>query len=179
MQSCHSSIPSSVKTTLYLDAFKQHKGLVITFVLTLFIPLGGLAIGLLGDSLLIWPVIAATLFLVIPYFILSTLRSSIYHHYEIALVQRFGIGTTAIVTSKFLGDQAHLRNKSVQSNKGGSGLIEEPVYVVEYKYTCDKPYRANDTVNSKKLFDSIEINSQIPIKVLASAPAKSTLAINE
>lgn len=63
MQGNSAPIPSSEKAILYLVAAKDHLGLVITFILTLLIPLGGIIIGIAGNEILYIPIVVGTLFL--------------------------------------------------------------------------------------------------------------------
>ncbi len=167
MQGTITQISSSEKVPLYLSAIKQHTGLALTFALTLIIPLGGITIGMLGDELLLLPIAIGTLFFLISYFIFSTLKSSICHYYETTLVNQFGSNATATVLHKSAEDNTHYFQYI--KNKQDASQSEETVYFIEYKYTHDRPYKSTFVINNKALYDKIEINSEVPIKILASS----------
>lgn len=171
MQGASAPIPTSEKTFLYLSAARDHLGLIITFVLTLLIPVGGIAIGIAGNEILLVPIVGGALFFIIPYFILSMLKSTIAHEYEIALVTRFGVEATATVSHKSMEDTSHYADSSKHDED--RQMIEEITYFIEYKYNYNQPYKATFCISNKALYNRIEIGSEVPIKLLPSAPDKS------
>ena len=173
MQGSSAPIPTSEKTFLYLSAAKSHLGLIITFAITLLIPFGGIAIGILGDELMIMPILVGSLFFIIPYFILSAIRSSISYYYEIALVNNFGVEAKAVVNHKYTEDNSYYSKNSKAIDEEDREKIEEIVYFIEYKYTYGKPYTSTFILNNKALYNNIQIGSELPIKLLSSSPDKS------
>lgn len=170
MRGTSAPIPSSEKTSLYLAAAKNHLGLIITFVLTLFIPVGGILIGILGEELLLVPILGGLLFFLIPYFIFSSLKSSISHYYETALINQFGLRANAIVSHKSIEKSAY----GPHNDQADDEPIEDVIYYIDYKYTYGKPYTSSFIIDNKALYNSIEVGSEITIKLLASSPEKST-----
>ncbi|UZE96105.1 hypothetical protein [Alkalimarinus alittae] len=173
MQGASAPIPTSEKTFLYLSAAKNHLGLVITFIVALLIPLGGIAIGIAGNEILLIPIIVGLLFFIIPYFMLSMLKSTIKHEYEVALVNQFGIKATGIVSHKYIEDTSHFFDRTKHYGEDGEEKLGETTYFIEYKYAYDKAYKSVFDISRKALYESIEVGSTVPIKLLASAPCKS------
>ena len=173
MPSTTARIPSSEKTSLYLTAARDHLGLIVTFLLTLTIPVAGIAIGVAGNEIMAIPIFAGTLFFIIPYFILSTLKSSIGYGYEVALINRFGVDAVAIVTHKFIEDDSYYAAKKKSTEITCHQKVDDISYFIEYQYTYGKPYKSSCSICSKALYDKIDIGSEVPIKVLPSSPDKS------
>lgn len=173
MHSASSPISSSEKTSLYLSAARNHLGLIITFILTLLIPLGGILIGTMGDELLLVPIVVGTLFFLIPYFILLALRSSISFYYETALINQFGVETKATVSHKSLEDNSYHPRHQNNRGKDDSEKIEEIIYYIDYKYTYGKAFTCSFIIDNKELYNTIKIGDEVIIKVLPSSPEKS------
>ncbi len=171
MQGTSAPIPTSEKIFIYLSAARNHLSLVITFVLTLLIPLGGIAIGVAGNETLLIPIVGGALFFIIPYFILRMLKSSIAQEYEVALVTQFGIDSLATVSHKSLEETSHYADSTQHDDE--SQKIEEITYFIEYKYHHGQPYKSVFCIGNKALYNCIEVGSEVPIRLLASAPNKS------
>ena len=173
MQGTSTTIPTSEKTFLYFSAARKHLGLAIGFVLTLLIPVGGIAIGLLGDELLVIPILMGFLFFLIPYFIFSMLKSSISHYYEVALINKFGIEATATVKHKSIEDNSYFSEHDKHKDKDDRKKIEEIIYFIEYEYHYGKTYKSTFIIGNKALYNAIDVGSEVPIKLLPSSPDKS------
>ena len=93
------------------------------------------------------------------------------HEYEIALVTRFGVEATATVSHKSMEDTSHYADSSKHDED--RQMIEEITYFIEYKYNYNQPYKATFCISNKALYNRIEIGSEVPIKLLPSAPDKS------
>ena len=171
MQSTCAPIPTSEKIFICLSAARDHLGLIITFALTLMIPVATIAIGLAGNDVLITPIVGGILLFIIPYFILVALKSSISHGYEVALVTQFGLEKTATVIHKSMEHTSHYADNARHDDEGEK--IDIATYFIEYKYTYDKPYKSTFCIGNKALYDIIEIGSEVPIKLLVASPDKS------
>ncbi|WP_250656113.1 hypothetical protein [Alkalimarinus coralli] len=173
MQGTRTTIPISEKTFLYLSSARKHLGLAIAFALTLPIPFVSIWFGLLGDELLILPLVAGFLFFLIPYFIFSMLKSSISHYYEVALINKFGIEATATVKHKSIEDNSYFSEHDKHKDEADREKIEEITYFIEYEYHYGKPCKSTFIIGNKALYNAIDIGSELPIKLLPSSPDKS------
>lgn len=179
MQGMPPSKYASIKNELYLAALKQHAGLGLTFLFTLLVPFAGIAMGTLGDELILLPIILGGLFFLMPYFVFTTLKSSVRYYYEIALINQFGTPATATVVCKSIEDNAYYYRNSRHRKDKSQHLAEEIVYTVEYQYSYGTRFKSTFVIDNRVLYDKIAIGSEIPINLLASAPEKSTPRLAE
>lgn len=88
-------------------------------------------------------------------------------------MNQFGVDTTGIVSHKYVEHTSHFFDRHKHHDENSENKADETTYFIEYKYAYDKSYKSVFDTSKKSLYECIEVGSEVPIKLLASAPAKS------